>query len=75
MLPPLPSSTKNVIFSDSLYEQKEKELHDSERRVDFYRKEISKMREILDGSYNLKVIISLEDDQANLIRMLKQLEH
>jgi hypothetical protein len=74
-LPPLPSiGTKNVIYSDTIYESKEQEMKESERKLYFYRKEINKMRDILDGSYNLKMIIGLEDDQANKIRMLKGLE-
>lgn len=32
------------------------------------------MREQLDGSYNIQTIIALEDDQANKLRMLRDLE-
>jgi len=53
---------------------KEEELRDSERKLHFYRKEIKKLSEQLEGSYNIQTIIALEDDQTNKLRMLKQLE-
>ena len=73
-LPPLPMSAKGYSEAVSTYDAKERELRETERKLGFYRKEIAKMRSQLDGSYNIQQIIALEDDQANKLRILKELE-
>lgn len=73
-LPPLPTSAKGYSEAVSTYDAKERELRETERKLGFYRKEIAKMRSQLDGSYNIQQIIALEDDQANKLRILKDLE-
>lgn len=50
------------------------ELKESERKLQYYKREIGVMKNQLDGSYNIATILALEDDQTNKLRMLKQLE-
>ena len=61
-LPPLPMSAKGYSEAVSTYDTKERELRDTERKLVFYRKEIARMKQLLEGSYNIQKIISLEDD-------------
>jgi len=53
---------------------KQKELHQTQRKMQFYKREIDKMRTQLDGSYNIQKIIALENEQAHKLNQLKKLE-
>lgn len=61
--------------TDPRIESKQKELHQTQRQIKFYKREIDRMRAQLDGSYNIQKIMTLENEQSDKLRQLRQLEH
>ena len=53
---------------------KERELRESQNKIQYYKKEIEAMRRQLEQTYNVQKITQLEDEQKNKKRILKQLQ-
>ena len=48
--------------NDPVLAKKERELRDSQRKIQYYKKEIDFMKNQLDGSYNIQKIMALENE-------------
>ena len=53
---------------------KERELRESQNKIQYYKKEIEAMRRQLEQTYNVQKITQLEDESKNKKRILKQLQ-
>ena len=70
-LPPAPNPG---IQPDPLIQQKERELRECQRKIQYYKREIDHMRSQLEGSYNIQKIMALENEEAHKKNLLKQLQ-
>ena len=64
-------STMAQFANDPAIRAKERELKESQAKINFYKKEVDTMRRQLEESYNIQKITQLEDEQKNKKRILQ----